>query len=321
MTVIMLMVLCSVALVGCADVNLPAGGDNQENNKPVVPDPVEPDDSGEYIQSSLTEFFTLWFESKNKSFYMPHSGIRGILNDNIAMVTETMDHSYCNIYEYEGRNVNIYRGSGETSDKTLEWNYTKKVLDESTDAEYFDIVNYFNDLMKHSADWQEWWIFSDEFFEENFVQDEEGFYVGQEVLIGVKIGFTGTEMRLISPGYPEFEYTEVYTIGSDKIVIPEEAKDAMQTEINKAKSPAEFIQRWLDGGNKTFYIQDGNGVGTLYENMFMMTDGENTYSIYEYVDGKINHYTTTQNGWEAKVYTVEEMEEQMGVTFEGIQTL
>lgn len=109
----------------------------------------------------------------------------------------------------------------------------------------------------------------------------------------------------------------------------DEEKQGQQQEQEKEQdkdqdicaSPAQFIQKWLDSKNKTFYIKDGTAKGVVYGNLFMMTDCEKTFSIYEYVDGKINHYTTTSTGWEAYIYTVEDIEKDLDIKFEGINSI
>ncbi len=343
MSIIVLAVLCCGALVGCAgngDTNNDAGKQEENNpttpvnpDKPSTPEmpntPSTPDTEEEYIEWSPEEFFEVWFASDNKSYFMPTLGITAKLHSNISSNLQIQDDIFHRIDEFDGDTVNVYIGGGNLGEDKLTWDatiYTKDMMEESSDIEFDDIVGYFNAMMKYQEDWQQWWDYDKESFNTRFKRNSQGWYEQVGVSVGLEIRFTKTSFMIKSPGYPEFEYAEVFTIGSDEITIPNEAKDALQLEIKKAKSPSEFLERWLAAENKTFYLKDGDGCVSLYDNMLMLTDKNNNdpfaIKIYEYVGGKINCYETNdKSGWTAKTYTIEEIETEWDFTFDGMQSL
>ncbi len=94
-----------------------------------------------------------------------------------------------------------------------------------------------------------------------------GEYIGKSgtPLENYKILVSENEIKFVDTTY-DFEFS--FTIGSNAIVIPQEAKDALENKVDDTipNSISEFVQKWIDSKSK-YMIEDGGSTLKVYNNL------------------------------------------------------
>ncbi len=298
------------ALVAC---DFGSDDNNENNNPPEIEqpnnpsdgganpgdggsNPPEPDDTEPEEKLTLTEFIVKCEKASAKVFAFEDSQYEATfsLNNNIMFLnTNKWAIQQLRYWEVACNDINeyaYYSGNHWDADTWPDMFGQDKTFESMT--EVFDSLfdDFFNgtdvvEVLQASKN-----VANTTFADDKYIGKEGTILEGYVIVIGNKqVTFTNATTNI--------EFT--YTIGCGEIIIPQEAKDALDTDI--PNSIAEFVQKWIDSRAK-YIKEDDTAFLKVYDNIcFVEIEDLQFYSeiignqviqwIYNFDDGVWNAYS------------------------------
>lgn len=209
LAIVLVIVTCCIALVGC-------GEEDKENGKENV------------IYNTPAQFAEAWLKSPSKAFTKPY--VTGAGN-----ITYGADgDKWCEVCDYVptktyfeivGDNVYMY-SYFINGDGSWGWSAFVDKKDENSDDKFKGFPEFLNNMVKDDIII----TITDEIFKNNFAL-QNGWYVGSGDFSDYKFKISGKELEFVDS--VNNRNNKKYVIDY-KITIPQEAKDALQDKQSKA---------------------------------------------------------------------------------------
>lgn len=224
------------------------------------------ENGGEEKQIFPVEILEAWENSDAKIFTMIDNLVvnKYILNSDIISIEFKREEEVelLKFYERVGNDVNEYMLNYTGVWEADTW---ENVMGQS--PEYENMRTVFNsEINSLLGDGENLNIVKSACNLENMTYSN-GEYIGKSgtPLENYKIIVSENEIKFVDTTY-DFEFS--FTIGSNAIVIPQEAKDALENKVDDTipDSISAFVQKWIDSQSK-YMIEDGGSILKVYNNL------------------------------------------------------